>query len=65
MLPRPLTIALTVLISVVWAANVVIGFVDPSRSDPYINAIFAIVTGAVYALGRKQDSAPTEHQDEP
>lgn len=50
MLPRPLFTALTVLISLAWAVNVVIGFVDPSRHDPSINAIFAVVVGAVYAL---------------
>jgi hypothetical protein len=52
-LPRPLTIGLTVLISVVWAVNVVVGFIEPDRHDPTINAIFAVVIGAVFALGRK------------
>lgn len=56
MLPRGLTIALTVLISLVWAANVVVGFLNPNLRDPTINAIFAIVVGAIYALGRKGDS---------
>lgn len=54
-LPRPVAIGLTVLISLMWAANLVVGFLLPGRSDPYVNAIFAIVCTAVYALGRKQN----------
>lgn len=56
MLPRPLVTALTVLIALAWTANVVIGFVTPDRHDPALNGIFAIVVGAVYALGSKHDA---------
>ncbi len=56
MLPRGVTTALTVLIGLVWAGNVVVGFVNPSLRDPMINAIFAIVVGAIYALGSNRDS---------
>lgn len=52
-------IGLAVLISAMWAVNLVVGFLYPGRSDPYVNAIFAIVVGAVYALGRKEASAET------
>lgn len=52
MLPRPLVTVLTVLIAVAWAANVVVGFVWPERHDPTLNAIFAIVVGAAYTLGK-------------
>ncbi|WP_143267147.1 hypothetical protein [Amycolatopsis thailandensis] len=45
--------ALTILISVAWTGNVVVGFIYPDRHDPTINAIFAIVVGAVYALGHR------------
>lgn len=53
MLPRPLVIGLAVLISIMWATNLVVGFLYPGRSDPALNAIFAIVVGAVFALGRR------------
>lgn len=56
MLPRPITVALTLLISLVWVGNVVVGFIDPQRHDPTINAIFAVVVGAIFALGRKDES---------
>lgn len=56
MLPRPLVIALAVLISIMWAANLVVGFLYPGRSDPALNAIFAIVAGSVFALGRNGSS---------
>jgi hypothetical protein len=59
-LPRPLMIALAVLIAVVWAVNVVVGFVDPDRHDPTLNAIFALVVGAVFALGRKESTSVRE-----
>lgn len=55
MLPRPLVIALAVLISIMWAANLIVGFLYPGRSDPALNAIFAIVAGSVFAL-RQRDA---------
>lgn len=60
MLPRPLVIALAVLISLMWAANLIVGFLYPGRSDPALNAIFAIVVGATFALGRRTDSGPVK-----
>lgn len=57
MLPRGVTVGLTVLISLVWAGNVIVGFTNPALRDPMINAIFAIVVGSLYALGRKGDTA--------
>lgn len=53
MLPQRLTNILTILISLVWTANVVVGFVRPELRDPLVNAIFAVVVGTVYALGRR------------
>jgi hypothetical protein len=52
-LPRPLVIGLTVLIAVMWAANLIVGYLYPDRSDPAVNAIFALVAGAVYGLQRR------------
>lgn len=57
MLPRPLVIALAVLISTMWAANLIVGWLYPDRSDPAVNAIFAIVAGAVYGLQRRSRRA--------
>lgn len=48
MLPRPLVIGLAVLIAIMWATNLIVGYMYPDRSDPAVNAIFAIVAGAVY-----------------
>lgn len=59
MLPRPLVIALAILISTMWAANLIVGFLFPERSDPAINAIFAIVAGSVFAL-RQRDPGKTK-----
>lgn len=56
MLPRPLVTALTILITLAWTGNVIVGFVSPERHDPTINAIFAIVVGAAYALGHRSSA---------
>lgn len=63
MLPRPLVIALAVLISTMWATNLIVGFLYPGRSDPALNAIFAIVVGAVFALQRRAPDKPTGPTD--
>lgn len=55
MLSRPLAIAITIVITVVWLANVVVGFLYPDRHDATLNAIFAIVVGVVYGLTPKRD----------
>jgi hypothetical protein len=55
MLPRPLLIGLTVLISIVWAGNVVAGYLDPEHHDATINAIFALVVGSIYGLSELRD----------
>jgi hypothetical protein len=59
-LPRPLVIGLAVLISTMWAANLIVGFLYPGRSDPALNAIFAIVVGATFALGRRTEGGPNK-----
>lgn len=58
MLPKPLFVALTILISLAWIANLTIGYIDPTRSIPAVNTIFGIVTGALFTLGQK-DAAMT------
>lgn len=56
MLPRPLVVGIAVIITIGWAANLIVGFLYPGRSDPALNAIFAIVVGAVFALGRRDQN---------
>lgn len=53
MLSRPLAIAITILVSVVWATNVVVGMIYPDRHDATVNAVFAIIVGAVFGLTPK------------
>lgn len=64
MLPQRLTNILTILISLVWTANVVAGFIKPELRDPMINAIFAVVVGAIYALGRRSNTTGTSVVDD-
>lgn len=52
MLPRWAVIGLAALISTMWAVNLIVGYLYPDRSDPALNAIFAIVAGAVFGLDR-------------
>lgn len=70
MLPRPLVTGLTVLIAIMWATNLIVGYLAAGRADPAVNAIFAIVAGAVYGLqirAKKQsgtDSGPHDRGDQ-
>jgi len=63
-LPQRLTNILTVLISLVWTANVVAGFIKPELRDPMINALFAVVVGSIYALGRRSGTSSSGGLDE-
>lgn len=62
MLPRPVVIGLVVLVAIVWAANLIVGWFYPDRNDPAVNAIFAVVMSGVYGLGRVGRS-PREQRD--
>jgi hypothetical protein len=52
-LPRPLVIAIVTLVSLVWAANIVVGFFAPDRSNASVSAVFAMIIGTTLTLGRK------------
>lgn len=64
MLSRPLSTALTVMIALLWAANVVIGFFDPERTSMSVNAIFAIVAGVIYGVGGRRRTGSQDDPDE-
>lgn len=57
MIPPQILTALAILISAVWLVNVVLGFLAPERHDPAINGLFAVVVGALFAVGRKDNRA--------
>jgi hypothetical protein len=46
-----------------WAINLIVGMLDPDRDDPAVNAIFAIVIGAVFALQRRDPKKDPEQVD--
>lgn len=52
-LPKPLLVALTILIALAWLANLAIGWVDPTRSIAAVNTIFGLVAGSLFTLGHK------------
>lgn len=58
-LSRPLAIAITILVSLVWAGNVAVGMFYPDRHDAAVNAIFAIIVGAAFGLVPKRDALAT------
>jgi len=55
-LPKPLLIALTVLIAIAFGANVIIGYVDPPRAIPAVNTIFGVISGSLFALGQRDNA---------
>jgi hypothetical protein len=44
-------VAIAVTVTVLWAANVIVGFFDPSRAVPGLNVIFGIIVGSAFTLG--------------
>lgn len=49
-LPRALWIALTVVISLAWLANLVVGWAGIGRTEPAVNFIFGAVIGSLYVI---------------
>lgn len=75
-LPRPLWIALTILISLLWAANIIIGYIDPDRVQNTVNVIFGAIVGTLYwdapkvrearkKIGSTISGKPTESGEDP
>lgn len=55
MLPQPLIVALVILVSLAWTANLVVGYFKLAETEPSVNAVFAIIVGALFAMGRKKN----------
>lgn len=56
-LPRPLWIALTVIIALAWLGNLVVGWLDLGRTEPAVNFIFGAVIGSLYVVRPKAAEA--------
>lgn len=56
MISRPLAIAITILVAIVWAGSVAVGLLYPDRDVAGINTIFAIVVGAAFGLVPKRET---------
>lgn len=66
MLPRPMLLVLTGLITLLWVANVVIGFVDPPRAQTAVNAVFMLVAAMVVRqLRRSRNDDQADDVDDP
>jgi hypothetical protein len=62
-LPRWATLLLVLLISLVWAGNVVAGMFDAARApSPWVHSIFMVVVGAIFGLDKlpRQGQQPIE-----
>ena len=55
MIPTPVVTGIAVVITSIWAVNVVVGFIDPTRHDATLNALFAIVVGGLFTLNKSKD----------
>lgn len=49
-LPRPLWIALTVIISLAWLANLIVGWLKIGPTEPAVNFIFGAIVGSLYVV---------------
>jgi hypothetical protein len=63
-LPRPILIALVILISVAWATNLAVGYLGIANTEPSVNAIFALIVGALFPLVRKGRKLPPSSGDD-
>ena len=53
-MPRPLQVALLWIITLLWVANLVIGYIDPPRAQPEVSAPFMIVAAILFRELRKR-----------
>jgi hypothetical protein len=54
MLPRPLTSAIIILVSVIWTINFLAPFVlETYKSDVTLNGVFMAIVGGALALSKK------------
>jgi fructose-specific phosphotransferase system IIC component len=52
-IPRWLVVALVVVVTVAWLANLIVGWRDPHNSEPAVNTIFMVIIGSLFALDRE------------
>jgi uncharacterized protein (DUF58 family) len=52
LIPRWLVVSIAVLVCIMWAANLVVGYFAPERAAPGLNVIFMFVVGAVLTLDK-------------
>lgn len=65
MISRPLSSAILVLVSLIWAANFVLQFVvDGYRPDPIYHGVFMSVVGAALAV-TKRGNGEDKHPPDP
>jgi len=57
-LPQPIIIGLVILVSLAWTANLIVGYFRLADTEPSVNAVFAIIVGALFAMGRKKGDRP-------
>jgi len=62
--PRALQVALLWIITLLWVANLVIGYIDPPRAQPEVSAPFMIVAAILFRELRKRRNEPDE-EDSP
>lgn len=52
MLPRWLVVTIVCLVTILWSANVAVGWYDPSRGVAGLNWIFGLVVGGTLAADK-------------
>lgn len=48
LLPRPVVTGLIVMVSIMWVANGIIGWFDPTKSNPVISGAFMAIIGILF-----------------
>lgn len=62
MIPKYLTSAIVVVVTIIWASNFVLQFVIPEyKPDPVLHAVFGSIVGSALALSRKDNNGGGKH----
>lgn len=47
-----------------WSVNLIVGYLYPDRSDPYVNAIFGAIVSAVFVLTKARRRTGSRDESE-
>lgn len=53
-MPKPLLVALVVLVATAWAVNLTVGYLHLADTEPSVNAVFMLILGSLFPVVRRK-----------